>query len=145
MYHERKGGKGASGGLLLENATQALCRDIFVKNMPRLEAAGYRIVMHTHDEYVCKVDKGFGSLEEFLAIVCTPPSWAPDLPIAAKGRISDRLIEIPEPKNEAAVAIDNALDNAALDLAERDELAEALCEQDRNSELESELEPRPTS
>ena len=63
--------------------------------MPRLEAAGYPIVMHTHDECVCEMPDGQGSLEEFLAIVTQSPSWAPDLPIAAKARISDRLIEVP--------------------------------------------------
>jgi hypothetical protein len=69
--------------------------------MPRLDAAGYPIVMHTHDEWVCEVPDGHGTLEEFLTIVSTPPSWAPDLPIAAKARISDRLIEIPEPTQAA--------------------------------------------
>jgi DNA polymerase len=135
MYHERRG-SGAFGGLLLENITQALCRDIFIERMPRLEAAGYHIVMHTHDEYCCEVPEGFGSLDEFLVIITTPPSWAPDLPIAAKGRISDRLIEI----NGAALAADNAIDNAAQDLAERDELARVLCEQDEIDETTPELE-----
>jgi DNA polymerase len=111
MYHERKG-SGVFGGLLLENITQALCRDIFVEAMPRLEAAGYPIVMHTHDEYVCEVPNDFGTLEEFLTIVTQPPSWAPDLPIAAKGRISDRLIEVVGSTPEAAA--ENAIDNAVM-------------------------------
>jgi DNA polymerase len=142
MYHERRG-SGAFGGLLLENITQALCRDIFVEAMPRLEAAGYFLTMHTHDEYCCEVPEGFGSLDEFLAIITTPPSWAPELPIAAKGRISDRLIEIPEPKSEAAVANDNAIDNAAQDLAERDELAQALGEHDEDDEIDAKAQPEP--
>jgi hypothetical protein len=143
MYHERRG-SGAFGGLL-ENITQALCRDIFVEAMLRLEAASYKIVAHTHDEYVCEVPEGFGSLEEFLALITAAPGWATELPIAAKARISDRLIEIPEPTGEAAVATDNAIDNAAQDLAERDELTEALCDQDENDEAEpgSTLEPIP--
>jgi hypothetical protein len=142
MYHERKG-SGVFGGLLLENITQAFCRDIFVEAMPRLESAGYCIVAHTHDEYACETAKGFGSLDEFLAIITTPPSWAPELPIAAKGRISDRLIEIPEPKSGAVVATDNAIDNAAQDLAERDELAQALCEPDESDEIDAEVQPEP--
>ena len=67
MYHERRGQRRISADLLLENITQALCRDIFAEAMPRLEAAGYPIVMHTHDEYVCEVPEDFGSLDEFLA------------------------------------------------------------------------------
>jgi hypothetical protein len=98
--------------LIAENATQALCRDIFVESMLRLEGAGYYVVAHTHDEFVCEVPEGFGNLEEFLSIIEQPPAWAPDFPIAAKGRIADRLIEIKEPK-QAAPTDDNAeVDNA---------------------------------
>jgi DNA polymerase bacteriophage-type len=120
MYHERRGG-GAFGGLLLENITQAFCRDIFVAGMLRLEAAGYAVVMHTHDEYVCEVPDGFGSLEQFLTLITTPPEWAPGLPIAAKARISNRLIEIVEPKQAATVITDNIVANAIADLEEEDE------------------------
>jgi putative DNA primase/helicase len=83
--------------------------------MPRLEAAGYPIVMHTHDEYVCEVPDGHGSLDEFLALATQPPSWAPELPIAAKARISDRLIEIPEPAQAAPIIVDNIIDNALIE------------------------------
>jgi DNA polymerase bacteriophage-type len=122
MYHE-KHNNGVFGGLLLENVTQALCRDIFTEAMPRLEAAGYSIVMHTHDEWAVEVPEDFGSLEEFLALITAPPSWAPDLPIAAKVRIAGRLIEISEPKQAAAIVIDNALENKIL--SPDDELEES--------------------
>src|SRR5262249_5090025 len=52
---------------------------------------------HLHDQFVCEVPEGFGSLEEFIAIITAPPAWAPDFPIAAKGRITNCLIEIKEP------------------------------------------------
>ena len=42
-YHVLKNGRGAFGGLIAENATQALCRDIFVDAMLRLEIAGYAV------------------------------------------------------------------------------------------------------
>jgi AAA domain-containing protein len=116
MYHERRG-SGAFGGLLLENITQAICRDIFVEAMPQLEAAGYPIVMHTHDEVVCEVAEGFGSLEEFLTLVTKPPTWAPALPIAAKARISDRLIEI----TTATPVEENTIDNSVIVDDEDDE------------------------
>jgi hypothetical protein len=96
-YHVLKK-RGAFGGLIAENATQAICRDVFCDAMLRLEAAGYHVVAHLHDQFVCEVPEGFGSLEEFIAIITAPPAWAPDFPIAAKGRITDRLIEIKEPK-----------------------------------------------
>ena len=132
MYHERRGG-GASGGLLLENITQAICRDIFAEAMPRLEAAGYPIVAHTHDEYVCELPEDFGSLEEFLALITTPPAWAPRLPIAAKARISDRLIEIAESKPGVVDVVDNAIDNTMITLEEDEEEGD-----DESEEVESE-------
>ena len=66
--------------------------------MLRLEAAGYHIVAHLHDEFICEVPDDFGSLEEFRDIIVTPPAWAPDFPVAAKARIAARFIEIKAPK-----------------------------------------------
>ena len=36
--------------------------------MLRIEAAGYPIVLHVHDEIVCEVPIGFGSVEEFTRV-----------------------------------------------------------------------------
>jgi hypothetical protein len=37
--------------------------------MPRLEAAGYPVVLHLHDEILSEVPEDFGSKEEFLKII----------------------------------------------------------------------------
>jgi len=95
-YHVLKH-RGAFGGLIAENATQAICRDIFCAAMLRLEAAGYPIIAHLHDEVVCEVPEGTGDLDEFRGIITTAPAWAPDFPIATKARIAERFIEIKAP------------------------------------------------
>lgn len=88
---ECRHGQGAYGGTWTENAVQAVARDLFAAAMPRLEAAGYKIVLHIHDEVVAEMPDGFGSAEEFLKIIATPPPWAEGLPIAAKVRNGPRF------------------------------------------------------
>jgi DNA polymerase len=141
MYHERKG-SGAFGGLMLENITQGICRDIFVEAMLRLEAAGYRVVAHTHDDYVVEVPEDFGALAEFVHIITTPPGWAPGLPIAAKARIADRFVEIPEPTQTEIIVTDNALENRREELREE---ADELAQIETTTEIADKMQSEPPS
>ena len=50
-----------------------------------LEAAGYPIVLHVYDEDIAEVPEGWGSLEEFEAIMSTMPPWAAGWPVRASG------------------------------------------------------------
>jgi DNA polymerase bacteriophage-type len=73
------------GGRLAENVTQAVAADIQFDALARCDAAGYPIVMHTHDEGVAEVDLGVGSVEHMTAIMAERPSWASWWPIRAAG------------------------------------------------------------
>lgn len=77
--------------LIAHNCAQGLARDIFSDMMIRVDAAGYPVILHVHDELVCEVPEGDAekALAEILAIMHTPPSWIPDIPVAAEGHILD--------------------------------------------------------
>jgi DNA polymerase len=74
---------GTYAGKLVENVTQATCRDILRWACVRLEQRGYPVVMHTYDEIVCEIAEDFGSHEEFEGICTVAPPWAATWPIRA--------------------------------------------------------------
>lgn len=75
------------GGKLTENIVQAISRDCLAVALTRLNARGFDIVMHVHDEIVAEVEGD--RLNEMLEIMREPISWAPGLPLNAAGFISD--------------------------------------------------------
>ena len=77
------------GGKLVENITQATARDCLRDAMTALDAAGYQIVFHVHDEVIADMPTGTGSLAEMQEIMGRPLSWAPGLPLRAAGFESD--------------------------------------------------------
>lgn len=77
------------GGKLAENITQAAARDCLAEAIDRLEAAGYPVVFHIHDEVVIDIENDRASLDAVERIMSQAPSWAPGLPLAADGWIGD--------------------------------------------------------
>ena len=64
---------------------QAIAHDIQRFGIEALEAAGYPVVLHVYDENVAEVPQGWGSIEEFEAIMSTMPPWAAGWPVRASG------------------------------------------------------------
>jgi len=92
-----RGGIGTYGGHLAENVTQAVARDVLTHGMMQLDAAGFPICLHVHDEVVAEVENGFSSVEEFVSIMTAVPAWAEGLPLSAKGRNGPRFAKIAPP------------------------------------------------
>ena len=80
------------GGKLTENCVQAIARDCLAEAIERLEAAGFPIVFHVHDEVVIDI-KPYAAhadmLDQVVQIMRQPPIWAHDLPLNADGWVGD--------------------------------------------------------
>nr|DAU88567.1 MAG TPA: DNA polymerase I [Caudoviricetes sp.] len=74
-------------GKIAENCTQSVARDLLAESIERLEANGFEILFHIHDEVV--IDYGGGdadeALEKVYALMSEVPKWAKGLPMAADG------------------------------------------------------------
>ncbi len=80
------------GGKLTENCVQAIARDALAGTIDRLEAAGFPIVFHVHDEVVIDkkpYDTPKRMLEDVTRIMSEPIPWAPTLPLNADGWVGD--------------------------------------------------------
>jgi len=78
------------GGKLVENIVQAVARDLLAFSLRELDAEGFEIVMHVHDEAVCEIDTlgQAGTLETMCEIMAQNPSWSTGLPLAADGYLT---------------------------------------------------------
>ena len=75
------------GGKLTENIVQAVARDCLAYSMHSLYNAGYKMVMHIHDEVVIEAPLAdpVHTLDSAISIMCTPAPWAKGLPLNADG------------------------------------------------------------
>ena len=76
-------------GKLAENVTQSVARDLLAESIERLEAEGFHILFHIHDEVVITYggDNPEDALERVYSIMSFVPPWAEGLPMAADGWI----------------------------------------------------------
>jgi DNA polymerase len=73
------------GGRIFENLVQATSRDALRDTMMRLDAAGWDIRGHVHDEVICSEPIGGKTVDEMCAIFAQPLDWAPGLPLTGAG------------------------------------------------------------
>lgn len=71
--------------ILVENGVQGTAACCQRKGIKNVEAAGYPVVMHSHDEIVSDVPNGYGDLKDFSHKMCAVGEWAEGLPIVAAG------------------------------------------------------------
>ena len=76
------------GPKLVENIVQATARDILAEAMLRLDAKGYRIVMHVHDEAVIEAPAET-DLTDICVTMGQQPVWADGLLLRADGYVCD--------------------------------------------------------
>lgn len=77
------------GGKLTENIVQAIARDCLAVALERLDNAGYKTVMHIHDEAVIDCPAEDANLEAVCEIMSRPIEWAQGLLLNADGFVSD--------------------------------------------------------
>ena len=73
------------GGKLTENIVQGTARDLLANALINAANAGYDTVFHVHDEIICEVPNGYGSVDELCRLMCIKPDWADGLPLNADG------------------------------------------------------------
>lgn len=76
-------------GRLVENAVQAMSRDVLADALVKIDAAGLHTAFHIHDEVVVE---GTHDLREVAALMCDVP-WAKGLPLDAEGFHCDRYMK----------------------------------------------------
>lgn len=76
------------GGKITENITQAVARDCLAHVMKLVEAAGYPVVFHVHDELICEVSDGERDLTIIEDLFKNIPAWAEGLPLKGAGYVT---------------------------------------------------------
>ena len=77
------------GGKLTENVVQAIARDCLAVTLKRLDDAGYKTVMHIHDEAVVDCPSDRADLNALCNLMRQPISWAEGLLLNADGFVGE--------------------------------------------------------
>lgn len=93
LYSHPHGERTLYGGLITENITQAVCRDLLAEALVRWEAAGLSTVVHVHDELVYEGSPD--DLERAADLMSKPPRWAKGFPVGVEGFTCTRYVKQP--------------------------------------------------
>ena len=94
-YWLKKGKVYTHGGKCVENATQAVARNLLRDAWVEANQAGLNVVLTVHDEIVCvqREDEVEEARDVLTKIMSTAPAWAPDLPVEAEAKICNSYAE----------------------------------------------------
>jgi len=86
-YTRQWGRNALIGSSIFQSAVQGTARDCLAVAMINLEKAGYSVINSIHDEVLLLVEEqsAESALADVIRIMTTPPTWAPDFPLAAEG------------------------------------------------------------
>jgi DNA polymerase len=75
------------GGIVAQNVTEGICRDILMEGMRRLHNLGFNIVGHAHDEIIALTKEGdnYYTLDLMREEMTRVMPWAPGFPLRAAG------------------------------------------------------------
>ncbi|MGQ4533403.1 DNA polymerase [Dermabacteraceae bacterium P13138] len=73
------------GPKLVENIVQATARDLLAHAIHTVEAKGWPVVMHVHDELIIEVPIRTVTVDEIANAMCQASAWAAGLPLDADG------------------------------------------------------------
>jgi DNA polymerase len=77
-------------GLACENITQATAHDLLRHSLRELDAEGWDVVLHVHDEIVLETDRPEEAAAAMERVMCTAPDWANGLPLNIEASIMGR-------------------------------------------------------
>ena len=89
----RQGWQHMYGGKLVEQTTQALARVHIGECMKQIARASLPVKGMSHDEPWVMIPKGpnqDSDMQFCLDVISTPPSWLPNVPLAAEGVMGER-------------------------------------------------------
>jgi hypothetical protein len=127
-------------GTFVENAVQATARDLLAAALVRLEAAGFPIVAHVHDEAIAEIPEGMDRQAEFLAIMTQAPPWADGLPIAGKAWCGKRFVKSAKPA--AAAESENEGRPSTFDFVATEAPSDAIPKREDEPMLDRDPPPR---